>query len=635
MNPPKRTTSRRLPLVVAAGVCVLVGAGVALYWVLFPPAGPSGPGDDDPGIKERPRVQVPAVHFTDVTEKAGVKFQHTNGAFGKKLLPETMGSGVVVLDYDGDGKPDLLFINSCWWPGYEKKGEKPPTMALYRNKGDGTFEDVTRAAGLELTFYGQGATVGDYDNDGWPDVFITAVGGNHLFHNEAKPGGGRHFVEVTQQAGVGGPGGWPATLQGDFLSWKEPLTWSTSASFLDYDGDGLLDLFVCNYVAWSPDTDLALGAKLAGSGVRAYAPPTQFEGAQCFLYRNLGGGKFEDVSARAGVQVTKRDQVLQRDVAVGKSLGVVVCDVDEDGWPDVFVANDTVPNFFFHNEHGTFKEMGGEAGVALALGQARGAMGIDWGEYRPGTYGLVLANFQDEPDTFLRPNRKRGLVFTDVATAEGLTGQSKKWLKFGAFFFDYDLDGRPDLLTVNGHLEPEIGRVRQVAYEQPAQLFWNSGRGKGGCFAEVTAADAGSDLFKPLVGRGSAYLDFDGDGSPDVVLTGNGGPARLLHNDGGTGHHWLRLKLEGDGVRSNKSAIGARVELKAGTETYHREVCAARGYLSQSEMVLTFGLGKTDKVDSLTIRWPGNPDKVGPAQVIEKPKVDQELTVRQGSQATQ
>jgi hypothetical protein len=628
-------------LAAVAGVCALAAGGVALYWVLFPSAGPSN-RDDDPPIEAPPRVQVPSVHFTDVTHKAGIDFRHTNGAFGKKLLPETMGAGVVVLDYDGDGKPDLLFIDSCWWPGYEKKDQKPedrPRLRLYRNKGDGTFEDVTKAAGLDLTFYGQGATVGDYDNDGWPDVFVTAVGGNHLFHNEpvdpADPRKGRHFVEETRQAGVGGPGGWPEKLQGDFLSWKEPITWSTSASFLDYDGDGLLDLFVCNYVTWSPDTDIALGAKLAGAAVRAYAPPTQFEGAQCFLYRNLGGGRFEDVSAKAGVHVTKYDLGRQRDVAVGKSLGVVVCDVDEDGWPDIFVANDTVPNFFFHNEHGTFKEMGGEAGVALALGQARGAMGIDWGEYRTGMHGLVLANFQDEPNTFLRPNRKRGLVFSDVATAEGIAGPSRQYLKFGAFFIDYDLDGRPDLLTVNGHLEPEIGRVRAMTYEQPAQLFWNSGRSKGGCFAPVTAADAGTDLFKPLVGRGSAYLDYDGDGYPDVVMTGNGGPARLLHNDGGTGHHWLRVKLEGDGVRSNKSAIGARVVLKAGGKEYRREVCAARGYLSQSELVLTFGLGETDKVDSLTIYWPGDPQKVGPPQVIEKPKVNQELPVRQGSQAAQ
>jgi hypothetical protein len=626
--------------VAVAGACAGVAIGVVLYWVVFNPTGPSGPDVKVEPPSERPRVQVPSVHFTDVTHRAGINFQHTNGAFGKKLLPETMGSGVVVIDYDGDGKPDLLFINSCWWPGYEKKGEKPPTMALYRNKGDGTFEDVTEAAGLALTFYGQGATVGDYDNDGWPDVFVTAVGGNHLFHNEPvdpnDPKKGRHFVEVTQQAGVGGPGGWPAKLQGDFLSWKEPITWSTSASFLDYDGDGRLDLFVCNYVTWSPERDLALGANLAGANVRAYGPPTGFEGAQCILYRNLGGGKFEDVSAKAGIHVTKRDQVLQRDVAVGKSLGVVVCDVDEDGWPDIFVANDTVPNFFFHNQgDGTFKEMGGEAGVALALGQARGAMGIDWAEYRPGMYGLLLANFQDEPNTFLRPNKKRGLVFSDVAVAEGLAGPSRQVLKFGAFFLDYDLDGRLDLLTVNGHLEPEIGRVRGTTYEQPAQLFWNSGPGKGGCFAPVAATDAGTDLFKPLVGRGSAYLDFDGDGYPDVVMTGNGGPARLLHNDGGTGNYWLRLKLEGDGVRSNKSAIGARVVLKAGKEEYHREVCAARGYLSQSELVLTFGLGKTDKVDSVTIYWPGDPRKVGPPQVIENPKVNQELPVRQGSQAVQ
>jgi hypothetical protein len=573
-------------------------------------------------------VQVPKVRFTDITAKAGIRFRHTSAAFGKKLLPETMGSGVAFLDYDNDGRQDLLFVNGCYWPGHEDKSHPPPTLALYRNKGNGTFEEVTAAVGLNITMYGMGVTVGDYDNDGWPDVFITGVGRNRLFHNVSDGHGGRRFEDVTLAAGVAGPGFWPTLSDGEFLQIQKPMSFPSSATFLDYDGDGKLDLFVCNYVTWSPSFDLNQPFTLVGYG-RAFGPPTSFGGAQCTLYRNLGNGRFEDVSAKAGIQVFDRlgtdDKTKGRDIA--KSLGVIACDVDNDGWPDLIVANDTVRNFFFHNKgDGTFEEMGLLAGIGLAEGKARGAMGIDWGEYRPNCCAVILANYADEPITFIRCDNVRKLLFSDVAMAEGIYGPSRLPLKFGTFFFDYDLDGRLDLLTCNGHLEPEIHKVQSgQTYAQPALLFWNSsGRT---AFVPVTATDAGPDLFKPMVGRGAAFADIDGDGYLDVVLTENGGPARLLHNDGGTGHHWIRLVLNGDGVRSNRSAIGARITLEAGGMVQHREVTSGRGYLSQSELPVTFGLGKTTKVDRVTVHWPG---RNGGKQEWTNLAIDQVHVLNQG-----
>ncbi len=570
----------------------------------------------------------PRVRFVDVTERSGIRFVHHSGATSRKLLPESMGSGVAVIDFDGDGKPDLLFVNSCPWPG-QLKGEGP-TLALYRNLGDGRFEDVTKPAGLDVSLFGMGVTVGDVDNDGWPDVFITAVGGNRLFRNEAAPAGtgsaGRRFRDVTASAGVGGPGGWPRSGVSDFFAWKKPLCWSTSAAFLDYDGDGWLDLFVCNYVTWSPAGDVEQGFRLA-SGERAYGPPRAFGGTQCFLYRNRRDGTFEDVSRL--VEVSNSGE------PVGKSLGVVVCDIDDDGWPDIVVANDTERNFFFHNVPGSagqrnFQEMGQWAGIAYADRSTRGAMGVDWGPtYRQGKNALLIGNFADEPDTFLVQQRPGELQLIDLAPSEGIAGPSRPLLKFGLFFFDFDLDGRLDFLTCNGHLEPDIARAGpEQTYAQPAQLFWNRGTARPR-FALVPSSAAGADLFTPMVGRGCAYFDIDGDGALDVVMTANGGPARLMRNDNRTGHHWIRLRLEGDGKRSNRSAIGARVILQADGREQRREVASARGYLSQSELVLTFGLGTTTKIDKVTIHWPGN--DAGPSTVLTDIAIDREHHVAQGA----
>jgi len=411
-------------------------------------------------------LEVSPAKFTDITKQSGIRFVHNNGAFGDKLLPETMGGGVAFLDYDNDGHQDLLFINSTYWSGHVPAGKQPTTMALYRNDGQGRFTDVTAGSGLDVSFYGMGVAVGDYDNDGLPDVFITGVGGNHLLHNEGQG----KFHEVTQTAGVGGA----------------PDGWSTSAAWIDFDNDGKLDLFVGNYVRWSPELDRGANFELPQIG-RAYGPPRKFQGTFPYLYHNEGNGHFRDVSAEAGIQV--------KDPATGlpmaKSLAVAPVDADNDGWMDLVVANDTVQNFLFHNErNGTFKEIGARSGVAYdAYGLTRGAMGIDSARFRnDDTLGIAIGNFANEMNALYVAQRD-ALVFADEAIKEGVGPASQKLLKFGLFFFDYDLDGRLDVLTANGHLEPEIGRVDPLQqYRQPAQLFWNRGDKKGMGFEAVPAA---------------------------------------------------------------------------------------------------------------------------------------------------
>jgi hypothetical protein len=582
------------------------------------------------GTTVRQAVPVPPAKFSDVTAAAGITFTHYNGAFGKKLLPETMGSGVAVIDYDRDGRPDLVFVNSCPWPG-RPAPEKLPCLAVYRNKGNGTFEDTTAALGLNVTLYGVGACVGDYDNDGYPDLFVTCVGPHRLFRND----GGKRFTDVTATAGVAGPGAWPEKeSEAEFLRHEPPIPFGSSATFVDYDGDARLDLFVCHYCTWSPAIDLSINSTLTGVG-RTYQQPTSLEGNQCSLYRNLGGGKFADVSEAAGVRVVEREGTDEsaRVRPVGKSLGVIQCDPDGDGWPDLIVANDTVRNFFFHNVPDgpggrKFVEEGMTTGVAyVASSGARGAMGVDVSEHKPGKQAVLIANFANEPNTLLELFDPRRRKYQDQAAATGLEGPSRGPLKFGAFFFDYDLDGRLDVLTCNGHIDPDINKVQaNQTYQQAAQLFWNTGDPVR-VYEPVTAATAGADLFRPIVGRGSAYLDFDGDGDPDVVLTANGGPVVLLRNDQAAAHHWLRLTLEGDGRTSNRDGIGAEVTVEAGGKTYRRSVVGARGYLSQSEFVVTVGLGKTDTIDKVTVRWPGQDAK---PQTWAGLKADRAYTLKQG-----
>jgi hypothetical protein len=619
-----------------AGLVLLIAAATAGGFVayryvtrkveLVGPSVPVGP------TVVREAIAVPEVRFTDVTKVAGIGFTHFSGATGSKLLPETMGAGVCVIDYDNDGRPDLFFANGRAWPGHPLP-DPAATQKLYRNAGDGTFTDVTKAVGLDVTFYGMGACAGDFDNDGFTDLFVTGIGGHRLFRNA----GGKRFEDVTATAGVAGPGKLPdVKAAADFLQHAPPIPFGTSATFVDYDGDAKLDLFVCHYCTWSPAIDLSIESTLTGVG-RTYQQPTSLEGNQCSLYRNNGDGTFTDASAAAGVLVFDADgagaNAKQR--PVGKSLGVIAFDPDGDGWPDLLVANDTVRNFLFHNVPDgkggrKFAEVGLQSNVAYAEATARGAMGVDSAEYKPGKPAVLITNFANEPDTFLTITSPSRLLFADSCAAVSLLGPSRGPLKFGTFFFDYDLDGRPDILTANGHIDPDISTIQaNQTYRQAAQLFWNTGDAAR-VFEPITSAASGPDLFKPVVGRGCAYFDFDLDGDPDVIITENGGPPLLLRNDQKTGHHWLRLTLKGDGVASNRSAIGATVTVTEGGKTLTRTVAGARGYLSQSELAVGFGLGDAAKVESVTVRWPGRDAK---PQTWTNLKADAAYTLTQGKPA--
>ena len=529
----------------------------------------------------------------DITREAGITFARVSGAEGQKLLPETMGGGAAFLDVDNDGDEDLLFVNGQPWPW--TRADRPaavrPSIALYRNDGRGHFIDVGAESGFSQSFYGMGVAAGDYDNDGWVDVFVTGVGGARLFHNA----GGR-FTDVTAQAGVGGGAD----------------AWSTCAAWIDVDNDADLDLFVCHYVRWSRAIDLAQDFRLTGIG-RAYGPPRTFEGAFPTLYRNDGNGRFTDVSAAAGVQVKN----ASTGVPLAKSLGVAPIDLDADGWIDLVVANDTVPNLVFHNQRdGTFREAGASSGIAFdSYGAARSAMGIDAADFRcDGSIGIAIGNFANEM-TALYVSQRSPLQFADEAIQSGVGPASRRSLTFGVLFVDYDLDGALDLLTANGHIEDEINKVQaSQQYAQAPQLFWNAGTAGGGTFVPIPPAESG-DLGRPMVGRGSAFADIDGDGDLDLVLTAVAGPPRLLRNDQRSGHHWMRFRLAG--TQGNRDALGALVEVRVAGRTMRRWVMPTRSYLSQSERTVTVGLGPATTVESVTIRWPG-----GGTQMLESPAVD-------------
>jgi enediyne biosynthesis protein E4 len=567
----------------AVALLVLGLAAGGVYWKLSrkPAAPPSKvTAISAPVAAQASAVEIPEMKFTDITASSGIKFTHNNGATGEKLLPETMGGGVAFFDADSDGDQDLLFVNSTEWP-WSTSGRKPTTSALYRNDGKGNFEDITAGSGLDVSIYGMAPAVGDYDNDGNVDVFISGVGGSKLFRNL---GGGR-FADVTTTAGVGG----------------STNDWSTASAWVDYDNDGDLDLFVGNYVRWSREIDFKVNYTLDGVS-RAYGPPMNFEGAFPYLYRNEGNGRFNEMGQAAGLQV--RNEATG--VPASKTLGVAPVDLDSDGWIDLVVANDTVRNMVFHNQRdGTFKEIGGASGVAFDVyGNTRGAMGIDAARYRnDGVLGIAIANFANEM-TALYVSQKQPLIFADEAIPEGIGPAGRLLLKFGLFFFDCDLDGRQDLLSVNGHLEEEIGKIQKSQrYEQPAQLFWNSGAASGASFLVVPETRSGADIHKPVVGRGSAFADIDGDGDQDVIMTQVGRGPVLLRNEQALKHNWLRLKLIGS--KSNRDAIGAWVKATIAGDVLWRQVMPTRSYLSQSELPISLGLGKSEKIDELEITWPG------------------------------
>ncbi|HUQ71322.1 MAG TPA: CRTAC1 family protein [Planctomycetaceae bacterium] len=579
-------------------VCLAVVAGAAAWWLQRPVTKPVANAQpvDLPATRDAPAVQLPKIPFTEITRAAGIDFVHEAGATGMKLLPETMGSGCAFFDFDNDSDPDLLFVNSCPWP-WDQAKSPAPTMALYRNDGKGHFDNVTAGSGLDATFYGMGVAVGDYDNDGWTDVFLTAVGKSRLFHNDQGK-----FVDVTATAGVDG----------------DESDWSSTAGWFDYNRDGKLDLFVCNYVKWSRDIDLAQEFRLVGVG-RAYGPPFAFEGTFPRLYKNNGDGTFADVSAAAGIQIKNP----ATDVPMAKSLGLAILDLDRDGWQDVVLANDTVQNFVLRNKQdGTFEEVGAVSGVAFdQAGNARGAMGIDAAYFRnDDCIGLAIGNFSNEM-TALYVSAGPTMQFTDEAIATGLGPPSRLDLKFGVLFADLDLDGRQDLVSANGHLEEEIHQVQASQhYAQAPHVFWNCGPKAKSEFALLKGDSLGPDFVKPLVGRGIASADIDADGDLDLLLTANRGAPRLLRNDQQMGRHWLRVRL--DDPAGHAPAVGAVVTVITDSQTQRQIVMPTRGYLSQSDTTLTFGLGSATAVDSLRIVWPD-----GLTQEFRPDTVDQLIVV--------
>lgn len=497
----------------------------------------------------------------DVTDSAGIHFQHNSGAYGGKLLPETLGSGCAFIDYDADGWPDILLVNSMDWPGHKRQRS---TLKLYRNNRNGTFTDVTKAAGLDLEFYGMGVAVADYDNDGFPDIFLSCVGQSRLFHNS----GNGTFVDVTKSAGLLG---------------KQGL--STSAIWFDYDRDGLLDLFVCNYVRWTAEHDVF--CSLDGKS-KSYCTPEAYRGDTCWLFHNRGNGTFEDVTSTSGIFDTS-----------SKSLGVALIDYDNDGWPDLFVANDTQPNKLYRNlRNGKFRDVAVEAGLAFSNeGKARAGMGVDIADFdNSGRPSILITNFDNE---MLGLYRSNGKSFDDVANQTGLGAASRNTLGFGCVFFDANLDGRLDLAVANGHIDDTVRNIRgNVGYAQPPQLFLNTGDGK---FVDV-ASQTGGGFATPKVGRGLAVADFDRDGDLDLLMTTNNGPACLFRNDQLSGNRSIRLRLVG--TKSNRDAIGAVVRLYAGGQTQTRLVRSGSSYLSQSELPLTFGIGHNDQIEKVVIDWP-------------------------------
>jgi len=500
--------------------------------------------------------------FTDVTSEAGIRFQHNSGSYGGKLLPETLGSGCAFLDYDADGWQDILLINGMDWPGHKRQRS---TLRLYRNNRNGTFTDVTKSAGLDVEMYGMGVAVGDYNNDGFPDIFITCVGQSRLFRNTGKGA----FVDATRPSGLFG---------------RQGL--STSALWFDYDRDGLLDLFVCNYVRWSPEHDVF--CSLDGTH-KSYCTPEAYRGDTCWLFHNRGNGTFEDVTATSGVFDSS-----------SKSLGVAMLDYDRDGWPDLLVANDTQPNKLYRNlRNGKFKDVAIEAGLAFSTeGKARAGMGIDVGDFdNSGKPGIAITNFDDEMIGLYRASAPG--VFDDVSIASGVGAPSRNTLGFGCMFLDVDLDGALDLAVANGHIDETVRNIRgNVGYAQPPQLFLNEGRGK---FRDA-AAEVGGDFDRPRVGRGLAFGDFDRDGDLDILLTTNNGPAVLFRNDQLAGNHSVRFELKG--MKSNRDAIGTTLEIFAGDLRQSRMVRGGSSYLSQSELPVTSGLAKRDKIDRVVINWP-------------------------------
>ncbi|MDQ8186501.1 CRTAC1 family protein [Pelagicoccus sp. SDUM812002] len=520
-------------------------------------------------LSERP----PELEFQEVTQAAGIDFVHNNGASSDDLLPESMGSGVAFFDCDRDGDQDLLFVNSTYWPWEGKNFERDTTLALYINDGYGSFRDGTKEFGLAVSLYGMGVAVGDYDNDGWVDVFVTAVGENRLFRNI----GGKQFTDVSTSAGVSG-------IAND---------WSSSAAWVDFDRDGLLDLFVCNYVRWPRELGIEMSFKLAGIG-HGYGPQVNFTGTFPYLYLNNGDGTFREVARDNGFELIDPDTGFP----LARSLAVAPVDVDNDGWLDLVIANHDRENFLFRNvKDGRFEEA---SGSLEALGANSQSMGIDAVRLEnEGLLGEGVGSFANEFSKYYQSLGDE-LIFSEGIGAEDNEAALQR---FGMFFFDCDLDGRLDMLAVNGYLERRINQLEEGRdFRRSAQLFWNGGARMERRFVPIAEEAGNRDLFQPVVGRGAAFADFNGDGALDFVITQNGGRPLLLQSRSGGENNWVRIQLVG--TESNRDAIGAEVELRIGNRSLSRRVMPTRSYLSQSESLLTFGLGKAWKVREAIVRWP-------------------------------
>lgn len=544
-------------------------------------AGALGVRSETNAAQSHANAPTSGIHFEDITRAAGIHFTHNSGAIGKKWLPETMGPGVAFIDYDNDGWQDILLVNGTDWPGHVRKHS---TLALYHNNQNGTFADVTQKAGLAVEMYGLGVAIGDYDNDGYDDILITTLGQNHLFHNN----GNGTFTDVTKKSGLWGPN-----------------EFSTSAAWVDYDRDGKLDLVVANYVQWSPATDIS--CELDGK-TKSYCTPESYKGASVRLWHNRGDGTFEDATQKAGLY----------DIT-SKSLGVAVFDANQDGWPDILISNDTQPNkLYINNGNGTFTEKGVASGIAYNEdGIARAGMGVDAADYdRSGAASVVITNFSNQM-LALYHNERKGL-FVDEAPQSDVGHASLLTLGFGCFFFDYDLDGWPDLYIANGHIEDAIERVQpRVHFAEPPHLFRNL---TGGKFQEVTTA-MGAAFSSPRVARGAAYGDINNDGALDVLVATNGGPATLFRNMGTTNHS-LRIKLVG--TKSNRDGIGSDVRVTAGSDVQTKTLRSGSSYLSSSELVLTFGLASHTQADTIEIRWPS-----GQVDNLKNIAADQIITAKE------
>ena len=546
----------------------LSDAGIAAVLCLGAPAG----GAAQP-------APLPAIEYVDVAEQVGVDFQHVTGASGRRYFPETMGSGVAFVDFDGDQNLDIYFVNGAAFPGY--KGSPDPVNALFRNEGD-RFVEAARDAGVDDPGHGMGCAFADYDNDGDADLYLTNYGANVMYRNE---GDGR-YRDVTGQAAVG------------------DTTWSMGSTFVDYDHDGDLDLYVANYVHYDLayagkdlEAYLAMSQRAPAEGIEAYPHPRNFAGAEDHLFRNEGDGRFRAVNRLAGLVDTS--------AAAGRGLGVVATDYDNDGWSDLYVANDAVPNFLYHNAgDGRFTELGRLAGVAYGQdGQEEAGMGVDAADYdNDGHVDLVVTNFENEPNS-LYQNRGTGF-FPHASYPAGVGLVSLRYLSFGIGFVDYDNDGYQDLFVANGHvLDNASAFYESGSYAQPNQLLRNQGPDVRGQyrFRDVSSR-AGAALAQARVSRGCAVGDYDNDGDADIVVTNSGQSPALLRNEEGNSRHWLTISTRGG--PSNRDGIGARIEVWAGGLYQVKEVRGSFSYLSQRDMRVSFGLGARTRVDSVRIHWP-------------------------------